>query len=177
MTDLRMQLLRSFERLHDDLAIERYGDPHVAFAVLVYPDRCPLVVAVTPVGSHDLSRMRSRTQEQVLQRKERFFDRSELQEAGHALTDAAIAMRLTLRKPGEKLGDFVTGEIERRWRGRRDGESSRLLEAAANEAARPAICPHCHGRFTERGIKQHLARSAWCSKVAARTQPATEIGQ
>ena len=58
MTDeLRSPLPRAFERLADDLVVERHGDPHVAFAVLVYPDREPAIVAITgrQSGAHDIT--------------------------------------------------------------------------------------------------------------------------
>lgn len=172
--DLRAPLARSFERLHDDLVIGRHGDPHVAFAVLVYPDREPAIIAVTAAGSgaHDIGVIVTSEREDAerkAQERGRFFTAADLAEASHALHDASFALRVaSWSAKGRKLGEYVTDEIRRQWHSRRDNSLKSELEKAERERRYGWKCEICGSGFTERGIKQHQARSAWCSREIAK---------
>lgn len=159
------------ERLAGDVLVGRYGDPHVAFVVFVYPERAPEVASITPGGSmaRPLSAVQASKDAGGSPRPSRFFTLADLNEAASAMSAAHDMLRRPPRSVADgisKWGDVIVAEIAKRWQRHRDYTSERVMKAAAEEA-KPR-CPHCNGRFTVRGLPMHLARSAVCSKIEAR---------
>lgn len=168
---LRAPLPRSFERLADDLLIGRHGDPHVAFAVLVYPDRAPAIIAITArqSGAHDVSGVVASDPEDPKGKpdKGRFWVFSDLDDASHALGDARFAFRSAAWQEERTLGEHIGYEVQRQWEGRRLAAIERELAAEHQRSLRPARCEVCGGRYTERGITMHQRRAVYCSRVLA----------
>jgi hypothetical protein len=170
VSDLRGPLVKALEDLADDLAIERYGDPHVAFVVFVTADGPPRIASVTHRGRHDMATLVDGNSPLASKKTELFFGAADIVEAGLALGDAANALRYPRRKnTDQSIGEYVSGEVERIWRYRRDAEVERSMTAAARESM--PKCPHCKGRFkTDRGLKMHLARAPYCAAIEARAR-------
>jgi hypothetical protein len=165
--DLRSAIIPGLERLAQDVTTGRHGDPYVAAIVLVYPDREPAVLVVyNGRPAYDLTRtvtVKSDEPEPAVR-----FPMTELGEAGNAANDAYLALKYRYRgdkEPGEKVSE----QIRKHWNSRRTHDIDKTLKAAAEQAARPELCPHCKSRFTTRGIKMHLARARYCSQQEAKT--------
>lgn len=171
---LHAALPRSFERLADDLVVGRHGEPHVAFAVLIYPDREPAVVAVTErgAGTCDLSKIVSGNEDDR-DREGRFFSLADLEEAEDALRDALMGIRTfgyTKRVCG--LGEHVGDWIKDQWVARRDRRLEAEMEKAAHDAKYAHKCEFCGSGFTERGLGMHQTRSLPCSRRKAEKEAA-----
>lgn len=183
MSDLSALLQRSLEGLAMDLLVGRHGDPHVGFVVFVYPDRGPEIIALTPAGtgrtplSHIVTRD-EKDPESKGKDSDRFFSFEDLEDAAHGLTDAMDALRAhgslwyrrydKERQPGETLGQHIARHVATTWARRRDIAMNRAMAVAAEEL-KPQ-CPHCKRRFTDRGLKMHLARAWHCARRQAETQ-------
>lgn len=176
MSGLAALLHRGFERLTGDVLVGRHGDPHVAFVVLVYPDRAPEIIAVTPAGSGctPLARIVESDDKLASKSTERFFDVADLSEASAALSDADSFMRYgrRWREDGDirTLGQRLAEKVSKGWQRRRDVAFEQALEADAEKARRPEVCPYCRSRFTRRGFPVHLARARYCSQMHAKAQ-------
>ena len=161
--DLRSPLVRKFESFATDLAVGRHDDPHVAFVVLVYPDREPAIIPVTPACSpQNINLISSDRNENGRKPAGRFFTYQELKDAAMAMGDATSAMRMfrypTFRKSAV-LGQHVGQEIRHLWDRRKAFPMVEALAKAADLAAHPAACD-CGQRFkTDRGLAMHRARS------------------
>lgn len=179
MADLRGPIVDALEAIVADIVIERHGDPHVAFLVLAYPDRQPEVITIGQAGYASIQNLVSRgdvehddDDEGGGHAPERaMFRPEEVSEAESALNAVAWACR-GWRGPTTgfaSLGDFMTFAVKQQW--------DRAREAAADLAAKvlwkevQPRCPHCKTGFnTERGLNQHLAQAAACSRMEARRQ-------
>lgn len=167
--DLRAPLPRAFERLADDLLIGRHADPHVAFGVLVYPDRAPAVITLTgrQSGAHDISHIKAGKKDEPTHDEGRFFVIADLEEASNALSDACLALRAYPRHTDKHLGMFIYDQIAAGWQRRRDYAMKREMDRAAEAARRPARCEVCGGRYTVRGIKAHQTKARYCARILA----------
>lgn len=164
MTELRAPLVEQMQRLATDIAIERHGDPHVAFVVLCYPDREPAIIVVVPgVSPRDLNRLGSGTKT-TEPKKQVPFPGAEFVEAVRAMGDAHFAMRVRLED--ETVGASIGRQVQREWERRRMAPVEAALEKAEDERKRPKVCANCKRRFTVRGYAMHLARSQWCRSAA-----------
>ncbi len=168
--ELRTPLPRAFERLADDLTIGRHGDPHVAFAVLVYPDREPAVIAITGSGSgaHDLAVIEASQSAQSAAANGRFFTAEDLAMAHHALSEADGTLRFGRPKKDETLGQAIAQRIRADWESRARHEIETAMKKAANDARYGWKCEICGSGYTERGLKMHQAKAVVCSREIAR---------
>lgn len=172
--ELRQAIIPGLERIAQDITTGSYGDPYVAVAVLIYADREPTVHIIHDGDpAHDLTRTRAAVTTEPAVPVQQRFPSSELEEAGRAILDGLLALRVWTAKDGEP-GDCVRRKIRTYWESRRDDSTERALAAAAEAHTRPEVCPHCKDRFTTRGIKMHLARSWWCSKQEAKQREAAD---
>lgn len=161
--DLRAPIVGALEKLGMDLALGRYGDPYVAFVVLVHPDQPPSIVAVSPRGQHDIAHIAysdAEDAEQNERESSRFFTYSDFTDAKEALHDADFAWTIANYHHGrggnkQSLGAYIVEHVREAWQRRRDRGMEREMEKAAYEATHPAVCPFCNRRFTERGLAQH----------------------
>lgn len=160
--DLRAHVTRGMQRLTDDVLMDRYGDPHVAFAVMLYPDAPPAVVALTPSGSGacDLKRLQFGQDDEPS--KGRFFTFQELQEAARGLRDAELGMLIARPTSAGTLGEQIVERVKEGWERHNTFTIDQTLKKAAVEQARPMVCPSCRQRYTKRGFPQHLRLARWC---------------
>lgn len=168
--ELRAGLVAALDRLRTRLAVGEHGDPHVAFAVLVYPDSEPTILAVTERGPVDFRTLVDGEDEKASKDdSKRWFSMADFSEAGDALADAELALRMysvwktgfdrsTVETPGGKIAE----EVRRRWEDRRERPIVAALARAEEERRKPSVCEGCKRRFTERGLALHLARSRYC---------------
>jgi len=162
--DLRTPLVRRFETFATDLAVGRHGDPHVAFVVLVYPDREPAIIPVTPACSpQNLTLVSAGENETHSKPAGLFFTYQDVEDAAHALRDACAAWRMfgygSHRDSGVSLGRHIGQKVRDYWDHRKAIPMILALDAATDLAAHPAVCD-CGVRFkTERGLAMHRARS------------------
>lgn len=179
MTDeLRAPLVDALRQATDDLLIGRLDDPHVAFLVLVHPDREPGIVVITEAGAHDVARL---VQSGELEPKDvapgRLFTWADLTDAHNALEDMERAVKWRKREPdAPPLGKWIASEIRRLWRNRRDRFAEAAMKQAAAEAKRPNVCPICRERFTVRGYPMHLAKT-WCGRQQAKLAAEAKAAQ
>jgi hypothetical protein len=165
--ELRSAIVPRLERLAQDVTTGRYGDPYVAAIVLVYPDREPAVLIVyNGRPAYDLTKTVSVKSDEPQPAVR--FPLAELGEAADAVTDAYTALKYGSYSDKEP-GEVVAEKIRKHWNNRRTFAIDKTLKAAAEQAARPEVCPHCKDRFTTRGIKMHLARARWCSQQESKT--------
>lgn len=174
--DLRTHVARGMKRLTDDVLMDRYGDPHVAFTVMLYPDAPPSVVALTPSGSGacDLKHLQFGKDADDSQPKGRFFTFEELQEAARGLRDAELGMLLARPTSVGTLGEQIMERVKEGWERHNTFTIDQTLKKAAVEQARPMVCPSCHQRYTKRGFPAHLRMSRWCG---GRVTIDTDTGQ
>lgn len=175
--NLRGPLVNQLEALATDLAIGRHGDPHLAFAVLCYPDREPAVLIIT--GNHsatDLSHLQARDDAKD-PGDSAPFPTAEFQEAQMAMSDADMGIHIApfhmALDPDATIGTTVADTIRDAWKRRRLAPITKALAQADHEKARPAECPYCHQRFTQRGLPMHLSKSRICSQRHQLAQQAT----
>lgn len=165
MNDLRGPLVPALESLSVDLATGRHGDPHVGFVVFVYPDSPPQIVAVSERGTCPFDKLVTSDSKLASNKPGLFFDHSDLSDADEALGDVRVAMNMFgYSDRGMELGEYIAQETHSRWSNRRESKLKRAMDEAADHARRPATCPKCHQRYTERGLKQHIARSWYCGE-------------
>lgn len=163
--ELRAPLLKALEALRDQLALgERFGDPHLAFTVLLYPDEVPAIVAITEQGICEFERLASKTREQFDGEHEqggRFFTGEELDEAATALSAAFMAFRtFPYRKDEMKLGAHVIEHVAQVVERHRAYPIERALKEAAYEERMKWKCEGCANRYgTERGLNMHQTRT------------------
>lgn len=161
--ELRAPLVRALEAFVADLTIEKFGDPHLGFLVLLHPDRHPAIVAFSPQGADELASVTitdsTEEQEPDATYMRSFFQYSDFAVAAEALDDAKTAWKYPYKAPTERFGAYLDRKVAERWADRRDRAVTTELEKAAYEEAHKAQCPNCSRRFTERGLKQHQARS------------------
>lgn len=168
--ELRGGLVAALDRLRTRLATGEHGDPHVGFAVFVYPDSEPTIVAITERGPHDLRTLVDSEDERAgRDDPKRWFTIEEFDEAADALADAGLAMRLYAvwktgfdRSEPETPGSKIAEEVRRRWETRRERPILAALARAEVEREKPEVCDGCKRRFTERGLVLHLSRSRSC---------------
>jgi hypothetical protein len=178
--DLRAPLVDALEKTASYLAIGNYGDPHVGFLVLCHADHAPTVVCITDAGTHALDKIDTQgglTDEEKAEReakeirrygsKRHFFSTEDLEEAQRALDGARYAMHGYGRKEDEPLGAFMARTIAEQWEKRAARSMEAALKAALEAARRAAECPHCHSRYSVRGLTTHLRRAPWCSRQEA----------
>lgn len=178
---LRAPLIAPLERMATDIAIGRYGDPHGAFIVLVYPDEAPTVLASH--GGHSVYNLgtlhvpdETESRRERRPERERCFALDDLYDAYRALGDADHAIHFSgWDKTGCTVGEFILDEIRDKWQRRRDNRMKSAMDDAARKARYSAECPHCHSHYTAKGIKTHLARSQWCSRREAERVAQQEI--
>ena len=164
MSDLRSKLIGSLERFTTRLATGDYGDPHVAFVVLVHPDREPAIVAITERGEHDFTRLEF--SEGGDEDSRRFFTAVDLKDAKAALNAAEMCLVMRLRNI--PLGEQIRAAVHRQWDAIRSWPLRKALENAEYEAAHPFVCDGCKQRFkTERGRQMHLSRARHCKAARA----------
>lgn len=156
------------DRLAIDTRTGKHDEPYLAVVTLIYADEPPRVLVATPEG-----RLPTELNNTVLPEKDEppndntrpvWFKLRDLEEANGALGDAAMGWRCYPRKtdrlvPKETMGEFIAHWIERGWARSRDFPIEQALKAAAYLDEYPHLCS-CRERFkTERGMKQHFARS------------------
>lgn len=174
--ELRAPLVDALRRVTDDLLIGRFDDPHVAFLVLVHPDREPGIVVISEAGAHDVARLRDRrTSGPKDVARGRLFTWDDLTDAQQALDDMRWAAKWR-EVDGPPLGKWIASEIRRRWQNRRDNATEAAMKRAAAEAKRPNVCPICRERFTVRGYPMHLAKT-WCGRQQAKLAAEAEAAQ
>ena len=165
MTDgeLRAGVVKALETATMDLTVGRYGDPHVGFLVLVAPDSEPTIVALTPRTAQSMKTVSiTRASESPkTQTRGRFFTIDELKEAWYAIGDIVHAFQ---EAAYSKEPPNIQARIRRGWENRREAPLRQAMAAAEAERKRPAKCPSCGRRFTERGLDMHKARSRYCSQ-------------
>jgi len=168
MDELRKPLVEALERLTADLITGRYDDPHLAFVVMLHPDRHPTLVSLSPVGAHNFDRLVSGEKDHPTEippapGTEQPFEWRDVADAGRALSDASSAessFQFRVDKD-QTLGQHVDEKLRSRWDRTRDAEFKAHMERAAFEESHQAQCPNCSRRFTERGLAQHQRTSHW----------------
>ena len=165
---LRGPLVEAIEQLADDVAVERYGDPHVGFVVLLSPDGPPRLAVVSDLGvATPFENVKvGKTMEQDKGRsKGRFFTVQDLEEAAHGLMDALHGAGERRWRPDPEKP--LSADVEAMWNRRRDAAIDRQIKATERAIRYAAECPYCHGRYTTKGLTTHIARSVYCSRRAA----------
>lgn len=137
------------------------GDPHVAFAVLVYPDRAPELVIVADRCIAPLSGLRKGSDGDDDEDKGRWFTFGDYAMFLNAARDAEFGLRYAASlAPGrDDVGAYAQERVQEGWERRLLAEVQDALRRADEAAKRPARCESCKRSFTERGLQQHLDRS------------------
>ena len=163
MDDLRSPVVDALERLTVDLAVGRYGDPHVGFLVLVHPDQHPTIITVSGRGAHDLAHMICQDDREGGRKRGRLFDWKDFEDASTAVRTAGSAWSGYAYRSDKSLslGRHIDKEVRGKWQAGRDAVVKAAMDRAAFEESHQAQCPNCSRRFTERGLTQHQARARW----------------
>lgn len=161
---LSARLGERLRHLGTDVDLEHFGDPHVAFIAFVYPDREPEIVAVTDRTAQSLRHLRFGKKDEPQDSKGRFFDYNDFKLAELAFNDADLGFIIAKDDGREELGETIQRRMSESWANRIANKIKAALTKADADAARPAVCPNCKRRFTERGINTHWARS-YCGQA------------
>ncbi|HVT78401.1 MAG TPA: hypothetical protein VHD87_15295 [Acidimicrobiales bacterium] len=147
------------------------GDPHVAFAVLVYPEREPEIVVVADRCVAALSSLRAGG-DGGDESAGRWFTFEDLAMLVNATRDADFALRHAAVLTGgrDDVGAYAQERIREGWERRIMQTITEALRRADEAAARPAACGSCQRRFTERGLQQHLRQSR-CGQAQRDEEP------
>lgn len=165
---LRGPLVGAIEQLADDVAVERYGDPHVGFVVLLSPDGPPRLAVVSDLGvatPFENVKLGKAAEQDKGRSKGRFFTIQDLEEAAHGLMDALHGATERRWRPDPEKP--LSADVEAMWNRRRDASIDRQIKATEHAIRYAAECPYCHSRYTTKGLKTHIARSVYCSRRAA----------
>ena len=146
------------ERLATDIRVDRHGDPHLAFVILLYPDQPGTVLCVGLEGRPpcDMTLCRFRTPGGSSHAGDKVGTViSDLDEARHTLGDLYTGLRVARPDRGGTLTEQV-----RKWMA--DARSMRLLHAVRRHLERadyeqkyPARCEFCSRRLTTKGVTRH----------------------
>lgn len=146
------------ERLATDIRVDHLGDPHLAFVVLLYPDRHGTVLCVgladrPPVDMAQLSfgkpggRPRPENATTLVE--------AELDEARHTLDDLLTALRVA----SPSKGGTLTEQVQRRMAAARNSRLvhalRRCLEGVDRKGQALTRCRFCGQPFTDEGVKRH----------------------
>lgn len=149
--------------LATELDLEKHGDPHVGFAVFVYPDRGPEIWVVADKTVQPLKKLiktRDDDADEDKDGKGRWFTMEDLKVAIYAFHDVEMGMMLRSRSDAyDRWGALIQEYVDEQWEARIVRRFQDQLRTADAEAARPVLCT-CGQRFTERGFPQHVRAQA-----------------
>ena len=146
------------ERLATDIRVDRHGDPHLAFVILLYPDQPGTVLCVGLEGRppSDMTQFRFATPGRPSHPENKVGTIiSDLDEARCTLNDLHSGLQVALPDRGGTLTEQV-----RKWMA--DARSRRLMQAVRRHLERadyeqkyPARCEFCGRHLTTRGVTRH----------------------
>lgn len=177
---LNPRLPDELERLATDLRVDRLGDPHIAFVVLLYPDRHGSVMCVgyedyPPIDMTHLQH--SNKDNPDSERTSARLPTAELEHVDQTVGDLLEAIRSSRYRSearNMKLSEYIDEHMTKARDSRQTYDIKRDLERADHEAKFPSPCAFCGERFTARGVKRH-ERTCWKNPDCSQYGPGGEM--